>query len=45
MDRKLVHSATEWVNIVWPPPEDIIAPITQAEFVQLIREHAEKWGD
>ena len=28
-----------------PPPEDIIAPITQAEFVQLIREHAEKWGD
>jgi hypothetical protein len=26
-------------------PETIIAPISQAEFVKLIREHADKWGD
>ena len=28
-----------------PAPETIIAPISQAEFVKLIREHANKWGD
>ena len=33
------------LTLFGPTPETIIAPISQAEFVELIREHANKWGD
>jgi Domain of unknown function (DUF4111) len=33
------------LTLFGPAPATIISPITQAEFVQVIREHADKWGE
>ena len=33
------------VALFGPPPETIIDPITQEEFVQAVREHAAAWGE